>query len=72
VTSLLGLFLLFCWMQERIQALAWWQMTMTKRVPKSSEADPSTKLIAIDGAPDLRCPGKVYPQKRVSWFHGLR
>lgn len=24
VTSLLGLFLLFAWMQERIQALAWW------------------------------------------------
>jgi diguanylate cyclase (GGDEF)-like protein len=24
VTSLLGLFLLLCWMQERIQALAWW------------------------------------------------
>ena len=26
VTSLLGLFLLFAWMQDRIQALAWWGM----------------------------------------------
>src|ERR1700686_521495 len=24
VTSLLGLFLLFAWMQDRIEALAWW------------------------------------------------
>ena len=24
VTTLLGLFLLFAWMQDRIQALAWW------------------------------------------------
>ena len=24
VTSLLGLFLLFAWMQDRISALAWW------------------------------------------------
>ena len=24
VTSLLGLFLLFAWMQDRIDALAWW------------------------------------------------
>jgi hypothetical protein len=24
VTALLGLFLLFSWMQDRIQALAWW------------------------------------------------
>ena len=26
VTALLGLFLLFAWMQDRIQALAWWGM----------------------------------------------
>jgi len=24
VTTLLGLFLLFAWMQDRVQALAWW------------------------------------------------
>jgi len=24
VTALLGLFLLFAWMQERVRALAWW------------------------------------------------
>ena len=31
VTSLLGLFLLFAWMQDRISALAWWGSPATRR-----------------------------------------
>ena len=31
VTTLLGLFLLFAWMQDRVQALAWWGTGVSDR-----------------------------------------